>query len=163
MVLCPGILGVFLSAPNGSASAEKEKKGQQITWTGVFRIEQPQTVTSVAFAPDGKHLLVTTTDVRKNVIVIDAISGREKFAISREPLFKDKGLRDYCTCAAYSPDNKWIALGSFTRHVVILCDATDGKDKLTLQEADHKDFDSVRSVAFRQQTISLGWHHRDRW
>jgi WD40 repeat protein/serine/threonine protein kinase len=105
------------------------------------------TVTAVAFSPDGRRIVTGSSDYTAKVW--DADTGRELFTL--------KGHSYWVNCVAYSPDRKRIVTGSNDRTAKVW-DAVSGRELLTLKG--HTS--AVCSVAFSpdaQRIVTGGGDH----
>jgi len=151
------ILSVAIS-PNGammaSGSADKSVKLWNLT-TGqeLQTFPSPDTVSFVAFSPDGRFLAYLASG---SVFFRDLSTGHTPSMLVRLPLFflASKGLNSYIDSISFSPDSKLLAGASRERLVltagavshpeVTLWNVESGNRVLTL--SGHKG--SIRSIAF---------------
>ena len=111
-------------------------KGEEQFWSSTMILEGLwNTVSSVSFSPDGKHIVAGSHD--RGIQIWDAQTGE----LVARPF---KGHQDSFTSVSFSPDGKHIVSGSLDRTIRIW-DAQTG-ELVAGPFADHQD--SVTSVTF---------------
>jgi WD40 repeat protein len=127
-LVCKTVLALLLLVLMGSALAQE--RPQLVAQTG-----HTDSITSVAFSPDGKTALSGSWD--RTLRLWDLASGRELKALN--------GHANQVRSVAFSPDGRTALSGSWDR-TLRLWDLASGRELMTL--SGHTDSDSVYSIAF---------------
>ena len=86
-------------------------------------------VWTVAFSPDGKHIL-SASEKDEMIKVWDAATGAEIIAFNH-------GYKDGASCAAFSPDGKHIVSAGWGDSVIKIWEAVDGNEVMKLTGHNH--------------------------